>query len=433
MARRASAIASRRAVDLLETFVQLGIALGLGLLIGMQRERNLNDIAGFRTFPLVALTGTVCGQLAAPLGGWLVAAGLLALAAVVYIGNLAKIQSGKPDPGITTEVALLLMFGIGVYLAVGPPQVAVVVAGAMAVLLQLKQELHGLAARIGERDFKAIIQFVLVTLVILPVLPDRGYGPWGVLNPREIWWMVVLIIGLSLAGYVGLKLLGERAGAIVGGALGGLVSSTAATVSYARRAAAGEVGVPLAARVALVAAAMVYVRVLVEIGVVAPGLVGRAAAPLLTMLALLLALAAAGWWRERGRSGDEAGEVSNPAQMRTALVFGALYAVVLLATAWAQRRFGSGGLYAVAGISGLVDVNAITISTARMGRDGGVPADLVWRVVLLATLSNLLFKGAVVAAVGSLALARRLAPWFVAALAGGALVLLFWPGEAAPL
>jgi uncharacterized membrane protein (DUF4010 family) len=418
-------------VDLSETFLQLGISLGLGLLIGLQRERHPNDIAGFRTFPLVALTGTVCGQLAAPLGGWVVAAGYLAIASAIYIGNLSKIHAGQNDPGITTEVALLLMFGIGIYVAVGPPQVAVAVAGAMAVLLHLKEQLHRLAQRIGDRDFLAIIQFVLVTLVILPVLPDRGYGPWGVLNPREIWWMVVLVIGLSLAGYVGLKLLGGRAGVIAGGALGGMVSSTATTVSFARRAAAGEVGVPVAARIALIAAAMVYVRVLAEIAVVAPGLVGRAAGPLLTMLALLLLLAAAGWWREHGRGEEEVGEVSNPAQMRAALLFGALYALVLLATAWARQRFGSGGLYALAAISGLVDVNAITLSTARLGREGGVQADLVWRVVLLATLANMAFKGAVVGALGSWALARRLAPWFLVALAGGALVLLFWPGEAA--
>ena len=420
-------------MELSETFLQLGIALGLGLLIGMQRERKEGDIAGFRTFPLVALTGTVCGQLAGPLGGWVVAAGYLALAAIVYIGNLSKIHAGRPEPGITTEVALLLMFGVGIYAAVGPPQVAVAIAGAMAVLLQLKEQLHGLARRIGDRDFLGIIQFVLVTLVILPVLPDRGYGPWGVLNPREIWWMVVLIIGLSLAGYVGLKLLGQRGGAIAGGALGGMVSSTATTVSFARRAAAGEVAVPLATRIALIAAAMVYVRVLVEIGVVAPDVLPTAAGPLLAMLALLLALAAAGWWRERGAGEEPPAEARNPAQMRAALVFGALYAVVLLATAWARQRFGSGGLYAVAAISGLVDVNAITLSTARMGSEGSVSADLVWRVVLLATLANLLFKGAVVAVLGSFALARRLAPWFVAALAGGALVLLFWPGEGALL
>lgn len=418
-------------MELSETFLQLGIALGLGLLIGLQRERQPNDIAGFRTFPLVALTGTVCGQLSAPLGGWVVAAGFLAIATAIYIGNLSKIHAGRNDPGITTEVALLLMFGIGVYVAVGAPQAAVAVTGAMAVLLHLKEQLHRLAQRIGDRDFLAIIQFVLVTLVILPVLPDRGYGPWGVLNPREVWWMVVLVIGLSLAGYVGLKLLGARAGVIAGGALGGMVSSTATTVSFARRAAAGEVGVPVAARIALIAAAMVYVRVLAEIAVVAPGLVGRAAGPLLTMLALLLLLAALGWWRERGRGEEEVGEVSNPAQMRAALLFGALYAVVLLASAWARRRFGSGGLYAVAGISGLVDVNAITLSTARLGREGGAPADLVWRVVLLATLANMAFKGAVVGAIGSWALARRLAPWFLVALAGGAIVLLFWPGEAA--
>jgi uncharacterized membrane protein (DUF4010 family) len=418
-------------VELQDTFVQLGIALGLGLLIGLQRERKVGDIAGLRTFPLVALTGTVCGQLAGPLGGWVVAAGFLSLAALVYVGNLSKIHAGRPEPGLTTEMAVLLMFGIGVYVAVGPPQAAVAVAGAMAVLLHLKQELHGFAAKIGDRDFLGIIQFVLVSLVILPVLPNRGYGPWGVLNPREIWWMVVLVIGLSLAGYIGLKLLGERGGAIAGGALGGLVSSTAATLGYARRAAVGEMSVPVAARMALIASAMVYVRVLVEIGVVAPRALERALGPLLAMLALLLVLVVAGWRRDRDRVPEKLEPARNPAELRAALVFGLLFAVVLLAAAWGRERFGTGGLYTVAGISGLVDVNAITLSTSRLARQGRVEHDLLWRVVLLATLANLLFKGAAVAVFGSWDLARRLAPWFVVALAGGALVLLLWPGEAA--
>jgi uncharacterized membrane protein (DUF4010 family) len=418
-------------MELSAAFVQLGIALGVGLLIGLQRERKTGDIAGFRTFTLVCLTGTLCGQLSAPLGGWVVAAALLALAALIYVGNMAKIHAGRPEPGLTTEISLLLIFGVGVYLAVGPPQVAVAVAGATAVLLQLKQELHGFAARIGDRDLLGIIQFVLVTMVILPVLPDRDYGPWGVLNPREIWWMVVLVVGLSLAAYVGLKLLGERGGTIAGGALGGMVSSTAATLAVARRAAAGELKTTTAARIALIAAAMVYVRVLVEIAVVAPQQLSPAMGPLLFMLALLLTLVVVAWRRDRGDGEEPPTEARNPAQLRAALVFGALYAAVLLAAAWARDRWGISGLFGVAAVTGLVDVNAITLSTARLSREGGISADLLWRVVLLATLANLLFKGVLVAIWSSRDLARRLAPWFLVALLGGGVVLALWPGEGA--
>lgn len=417
-------------MDLVDTFVRLGIAIGLGLLVGLQRERTKEVVAGFRTFPLVSATGLVAGLLGLTLGGWVVGAGFLALAALIVVGNVAKIAAGRPDPGVTTEVALLLMFGVGAFLALGPIPVAVVLGGAVAVLLQFKEELHGLAARIGDRDFRAAMQFVLISLVVLPVLPDETYGPFDVLNPREVWWMVVLIVGLSLAGYVGLKLLQGRAGILLGGALGGLVSSTATTLTFARRAKDGGAGDVTASRVIQVAAAVVYLRVLVEIGVVAPELLPRAAPPLLAMAALLALLTAVGWRRSE-TDGQSTPPPRNPAELRTALVFGVLYAVVLLAVAWAKDRFGSGGLYTVAALSGLVDLNAITLSTAQLAHAGQVPADLTWRLVLVASLSNLAFKTALIAIWGSLGLLRRISVlWGLAILAGLAIVL-FWPGAEA--
>ena len=420
-------------MELLDTFVRLGIALGLGLLIGLQRERTQEVVAGFRTFPLVCAMGLVAGLLSDALGGWVVAAGLLALAAVVVVGNLAKMQAGTPGPGVTTEVAVLLMFGIGAYLAVGPPQVAVVLGGAVAVLLHFKQEMHGLAARIGDSDFRAVMQFVVISLIVLPVLPDEPYGPYDVLNPRQIWWMVVLIVALSLAGYVGLKMLDGRAGALLGGALGGLVSSTATTLAFARRSRGGEAPDVLASRIIQVAAAVVYVRVLVEIGVVAPRILPVAAPPLLAMMVVLTLLTAFGWRRGAERTEQEIPRHGNPTELRTALLFAALYAVVLLAVAWARERFGSSGLYTVAGLSGLVDLNAITLSSAQLARAGQVPADQVWRLVLFASLTNLFFKAVLVAAWGSLGLLRRMALLWGIAVLVGLLILVLWPGEAAPL
>ena len=420
-------------MELLETFLRLGIALGLGLLIGLQRERTQEVVAGFRTFPLVCAMGLVAGLLGVELGGWVVAAGVLALAAVVVMGNLAKMHAGHPGPGVTTEVALLLMFALGAYLAVGPPQVAVVIGGAIAVLLHFKEEMHGLAARIADADFRAVMQFVLISLVVLPVLPDETFGPYDVLNPRQIWWMVVLIVGLSFAGYVGLKALGGQAGTILGGALGGMVSSTATTLTFARRSRTGDSPVRLASRVVQIAAAVVYLRVLVEIGVVAPRLLSVAAPPLLLMMALLGLLTIFGWRRRRDAEDGDVPRPKNPTELRTALVFGALYAAVLLAVAWAKEQFGSSGLYTVAALSGLVDLNAITLSTAQLARAGEIPGDLVWRLVLLASLSNLVFKAGLVAVWGSGALLRRTVALWTVAIAAGLLLLFFWPGPAQPL
>jgi uncharacterized membrane protein (DUF4010 family) len=415
-------------------FLQLGIALGLGLLVGLQRERKTGDIAGFRTFPLVTLTGTLSGLLALHFGGLVLAGAFVALAVLVLVGNLAKIQGGHPDPGITTEVALLLMFAVGALLAVGPPQIAVAVGAATAVLLQLKEQLHGFAARLSEADLRAVMQFVVITLIVLPILPNRTYGPYDVLNPRQVWWMVVLIVGISLGGYVGQQLLGRRAGTLLGGVLGGLVSSTATTVTFARRTKAGAASAEVAAQVILIAGAIVYLRVLVEIGIVARALLWRALAPLGTMMVLTAVLALL---RRRrggdagvGDDGSEPVKQDNPTELRAALAFAALYAVVLLAVAWAKARLGSAGLYAVAALSGLVDLDAIALSSAQLVRGGGLAADAAWRVVLLASLSNVAFKGAIVAAAGGRRLARLVLPLWGVVLLVGAAMLVFWPGEA---
>lgn len=421
-------------MELAAAFMQLGIAAGLGLLVGLQRERKVGDIAGFRTFPLVTLTGTVCGQLALAFDGWALVGGFVAIAATVVIGNLAKIRAGHPEPGITTEVAVVLMFAVGAYLTIGPPQVAVAVGAAAAVLLQWKQELHGFAARVSDADLRAIMQFAAITLIVLPVLPDRAYGPYDVLNPRQVWWMVVLIVAISLAGYVGAKLVGPRAGTWLSGALGGLVSSTATTVTFARRTrGAGEEGsgVEAAAQVILIASAIVYLRVLVEIAIVAPELLVRALGPLAVMVVVLAALALLRAWRYQLPQDGEPADHGNPTQLRAALLFGALYALVVLAAAWAKAHFGSKGLYTVAGISGLVDLEAITLSSAQLVRGGKLAADLAWRLVLLASLANLAFKSGIVALWGGRALLRRIAPYWAAAVLVGLALLAWWPGEAA--
>ena len=241
-----------RRVDLI-VLQQLAIAFGLGLLLGLQRERAESSIGGIRTFPLIAIFGTICAQLEKSFGGWVIAAGLLALVAIVIYSNFAKMKSGAIDPGMTTEVAALLLYGLGAYVVVGNMVIAVVVGGAMAVLLHFKKPLHELAGAIGEHDMRAIMQFVLLSLVILPVLPNQDLGPYGVWNPFQIWLMVVLIVGISLSGYIAYKILGARAGTLLAGILGGLISSTATTVSYARRTAENASLASLAAFVIMIA------------------------------------------------------------------------------------------------------------------------------------------------------------------------------------
>jgi uncharacterized membrane protein (DUF4010 family) len=190
-------------------------------------------IAGIRTFALITLFGAVSAHLGQAFGGWVVAAGF------VVSRNFARMAKGEADPGQTTEFTAVLMYGVGAWVVVGSMAVAAVLGGTVAVLLHLKEPLHRFMGRMGERDLRAIMQFVLIALVILPILPDRMFGPYDVLNPHQIWWMVVLIVGLSLAGYVAFKLVGANAGAVLSGVLGGVISSTATTVTYSRRAKEG--------------------------------------------------------------------------------------------------------------------------------------------------------------------------------------------------
>jgi uncharacterized membrane protein (DUF4010 family) len=405
-------------------FQQLGIALGLGLLVGLQRESAASRLAGVRTFPLVTMLGSISAMLATSYGGWIVAAGLISLAGLIILGKFIDIRSGGSDPGLTTEVALLLMFGVGAYLIAGSRAIAIAVGGGTAVLLHFKGQMHHVVARLKDDDLKAIMQFALISMVILPVLPNQAYGPYAVLNPRNVWLMVVLIVGISLSGYIAYKFLGEKAGLLLGGVLGGTISSTATTVSYSRRTARKPDSVRSAGVVIIIASAIVFARVIVEIATVAPDFLSVAVWPLATMMAAISTFAFGIWFW--GRSEPESMPVQdNPSELKSALVFGFLYAIILLATAFAKDRFGSSGLYVVAALSGLTDVDAITLSTSQMVNLERLSADHGWRLIVVATLSNLVFKALTVAALGHRHLLTRVGACFGLTIAVGLLLLAF--------
>jgi len=406
---------------------QLGVSLLLGLLVGLQRERREHSVAGIRTFPLITVSGTVCALLAQPFGGWILAAGWLAVAALFVAAHMARVRTNPSDFGLTTEMAGLLMFGVGAFLVVGSMSVAVVCGGAVAVLLQWKKPLHEFASGLEEGDIAAIMQFVLITLVILPVVPNRAYGPFAVLNPYKIWLMVVLIVGVSLTGYVAYKLFGARAGVLLGGLLGGLASSTATTVSYARisRQSGGETA-ETSALVILLASAVMYARLLVVLAAVLPGHFLTLAGPLAAMLGLCV-LVAAGSYQKATKQALPAMKHTNPAELKSALLFGLLFAVILLASAAAQRYLGHRGLYALAAVSGLTDVDAISLSTAQLVDSNQLTDWLGWRLILVATLANFVFKLGTVVVLGERRLLRLIAARFGVVVLGGLVLLWLWP------
>jgi len=408
-------------------YVQFGISVGLGLLVGLQRQWGAPHVAGLRTFAMITVFGTLCARLSALYGGWIVAAGLLAVAMMVIVGSVVKIRAGQIEPGLTTEVAAMVMYGVGAMVVHDSYAPALMVGGGVAVLLQFKERMIGIIRGFGEADLKAIMQLVLIAMVILPILPDKAYGPYGVLNPFRIWLIVVLIVGVSVGAFFAFKFFGAKAGTLLGGVLGGIISSTATTVGYARRSRGRPEMANLAAVVVMIAATIVFLRLGFEIFLVAPDALAVLAGPLATMAGWMVLITGAMLLAGRGRH-TEAPVEGRAAELKVAIVFGVLYAAILFAVAAAREHFGQAGMYSVAAVSGLTDMDAITLSTAQLVEAGRVHADTGWRMILTAAMSNLVFKAGAVALLGSRAMLKRVALVFALSLAGGAAILVFWPG-----
>lgn len=403
----------------------LAIALGLGLLVGLQREAGPPHIAGIRTFALIPLFGWLCAHLSGQLGGWILAGGLISLAGLLVLQTLLKFESGEFIAGMTTATSALLMYAIGAMLAMGETAVAVIVGGGVAVLLHWRKPLHSFAKGIGEAEMRGIIQLVLLALVVLPVLPNKTYGPYQVLNPFHIWLMVVLIVGISVGGYIAYRFLGARVGTILGGVLGGVISSTAATVSYARRSGTSPRAMA-PALIITIASAVAFLRVGFEIAVVAPQVLAKLW-PLLLIMAGFMGLVCVGLYRWAIGDDIEFAPDGDPSNLRAAVIFGALYAVVLFGTAAAKNLFSEQGLYAVAAISGLTDMDAITLTAANLISQDRISMDTGGRMIVLGGMANLVFKGTLVGVLASRPVFKQIAIAFSLTLVVGALLLIWWP------
>ena len=414
-------------------FQQLGIAVLLGLLVGLQREHAASGIAGMRTFPLITVLGTLSALMVSELGVWIVPFALLGVVAVIVVGHLPQLRQSDPHPGTTTDMAMLVMFCVGAFLVVGPMVVAVAVGGGVAVLLQFKGELHGIAKKLGDEDLRAIMQFVLISCIILPVLPNHNFGPSAffnlaptaldVINPFETWLMVVLIVGMSLGGYIVYKFFGSNAGILLGGVLGGAISSTATTVSYSQQAKDNLPNRRIAIVVIMIASTISYFRVLIAISIVSPDFLLKVSGPVCILMGLTFVPAMLMWFRNHNQP-KAMPDQKNPTQMKSALIFGAMYVGVLFALAAAKQFIGGQGLYLVAGLSGLTEMDAITLSTARMSlQDPSVMAD-GWRLIILAAMANMVSKATIAGLLGGWGLFWRIAILFAIPLAGGTAILI---------
>jgi uncharacterized membrane protein (DUF4010 family) len=410
---------------LLEAIRLYGSALAIGLLIGLERERK-NDSRGLRTFALVSMLGALLGALSDHLGQ----PALLAVAAggIVLLSIAAYWHDHDPvrEPPTTSMVAMAVTGLLGVLCGLGQAQVAVPIAVMVFALLFLKIELRGAASRLGRDDLIAILQFGVLTFIALPLLPDQAYGPYNSLNPHQIWLMVVLVAGVGLAGFLLLRFAGARLGAPLAAVAGGLVSSTATTLVFARHARAGG-GAALQALLVMLSNLTMLVRLGIMAALVEPRLL--AAVAVVVGAAIVATLPIAAWLipRARRETDQPLPVVRNPTSLRVALSFGLAFGAISLLSAWATARLGERALYAVAAVSGLTDVDAIALSSFRLFSFGHVDASTGVTVVAIAIVANLAFKATVAFSAGTAELGRMVGIGFAAmatAIAAGVLLVV---------
>jgi uncharacterized membrane protein (DUF4010 family) len=408
-----------------EYLPQFLTSLAIGLLIGLERERTPSAKAGLRTFALVAMLGTLAAMLSEKINlPWLLVAGMVVVGAMIIAAYINS-PTEENDPGTTTVAAMLLCYGLGALIWYKQSTLAIMLAIGITTLLYFKPELRGLSQRLTRRDLVSILQFAVLTFVILPVLPDRSYGPYNALNPHQVWIMVVLISGISLAGYVALHVVRKGYGAPLLGLLGGLVSSTATSMVYARHSKTNTNMVRLSTVVILIANMVVLVRLGVLGAVVSPQVLSHllpvlGGGLLLGVLSLLVS-----WRKQQTPAELPLPHTANPTEIHAALGFGLLYGIVLLCSAWLSDIAGSKGLYAVALVSGLTDMDAITLSSLRLLDMGKLSEVQAVTGIALAYLSNMTFKFGLLLFIGGKELARSAAFGFLAICVGvGAGLLL---------
>lgn len=433
-------------IDHLWPYSAFVISLGLGLLIGLERERSSHAKAGLRTFALVAVCGTLGAMLSTLTGSaWVLSAGWLGVTAMIVAPY--AVRPNADDPGTTTVAAVLVCYGLGALIWYDQLQLAVSVGILMTLLLYFKSELSKVSHQLTRSDLLSLLQFAVLSLVVLPILPDEGFGPYNAVNPRQVWWMVVLISGVSLVGYAALRLAGQRNGALLTGLLGGLASSTATTLTFSRHGKHPDTSEHQAAFVILLANGVVFARLAVLIGLIAPEAL-RHALPVLAAGGVSGTLVLGWLWRQMRVSGVHKDKidtraqhssassasasasaaatphaelkVSNPGELRTALAFGLLYAAVLALGAWLTDTLGQRGVFALAAVSGLTDVDAITLTALRLFNLQELSTVGVTTVVVIANASNMAFKSGLVMAFGGPRLARLVVPsmaWVIAVMA----------------
>ncbi len=411
------------------------VALLIGALVGVEREKSQSasghrTIAGLRTFILLALLGSVSAWIALHVGGSLVFAITLgAVALAVLTGYVLESRAQPGRLGLSSEFAAIAVFLLGGVVMYGYPELAVALGIVTSAVLAFKQPLHGMVARVGLDDIYAVLKLLIASFIVLPLLPNHPVDPWGALNPYTLWLLVILISGLSLVGYVAVRLLGAAHGTVLTGFAGGLVSSTAVSLSFARqsRTDPGTVAADALAAGILTAWAVMFVRVMITVAIVnrelLPTLVRGFGVMALAAAVMALAFYARGLRRASVTARGDSLPVKNPFSLGSAVQFALLFAVVLVIVELTHKYAPVEGLYLVAAVAGLTDVDAITLSMAQGSRDG-IGFTVATHAIGIAAVSNTLVKCTMVLALGRGPLRPRLAVATAVLVACGALAAL---------
>ncbi len=394
----------------------LCIALLLGGLVGLEREKDreetgTHEFGGIRTMSLVA----VLGYLVYALFGSdqvifaVFTAGFVALVLTSYIISSFLNKS----TGVTTEFAAIFVYMVGLLMAMGESLYASVMTLLVLLLLYFKEALHSFAHKVEKKELYSTLKFIAVVFVILPLLPNQAYGPLEVLNPYVIWLMVVFVSAISFVSYLAIKLIGARKGVGLGGFLGGLISSTAVAMSFSQMSKKGKKLVNPFVFGILIASTAMFFRVLLEVSVLNAQLLEVLMGPMLVMGGCGFLLSLYFWFaqgeKKAGKVSDEQLNLSSPFQLKPALHFGVFFAVLLFVAKFATVYFGDQGIYLTALLSGLADVDAITVSMANLSATGDVSLMVGAFAVVIAALSNTLVKGFIVVLFASEAVGRRIA------------------------
>jgi uncharacterized membrane protein (DUF4010 family) len=407
---------------------RLAIALAIGLIIGLERgwqneqDKAVANASGLRSFGIMSLLGGLAGLLGAEFGAGLVGVMFLGAAAVVAGSYWLTVQQTK-DLGTTTELALLLTFALGALALTGLAAEAVATAVVASALLTFKQELHQSLSKLNRQELLATLQLLLIAAVALPLLPNEGIGPWEAVNPRTIGLLVMLIAAIAYAGYFAVRFFGENLGLLATAVLGGLVSSTAVTVAFSQKAKQSQGSLSILGAGIALASGTMAVRLLVEVAVVNSSLVQRLIPPVACLALVPLAAALVVSRRKGDSSGANAIPLNNPIDLKSALTYGLVLTVLFVAVRATEAWLGDKGIYLLSAVSGIADVDAVSLSLAEAAKQG-LSESVAYLGILIAVAVNTLVKASLVLVIGGKQLARWCASILLVALGMSCVVAL---------